>query len=215
MIRAQGLTKRFDGVAALAGAGLAVPAGGILVVTGPSGSGKTTLLRLLAGLEVPDEGTVEISGAAVSGPRAWVPPERRGVAMVFQRPALWPHLSVLGNVAFGLPGRREEALRRALSLLDALGLAELGRRKPQGLSGGQAQRVALARALAPRCPVLLLDEPYAGLDAGWRERAAALVAEECSASGATRVLVLHDLTHAPAGAPVFLLEAGRAGGAVR
>jgi iron(III) transport system ATP-binding protein len=148
---------------------LTVARGEILALLGPSGSGKSTLLRLIAGFETPDAGSVAIDGRVVAGPGFAIPPERRGVGIVFQDYALFPHLTVEDNVAFGLHalprGRRHE---RVASFLELVGLPALAHRYPHELSGGQQQLVALARALAPAPAVLLLDEPFSNLDADLR-----------------------------------------------
>jgi iron(III) transport system ATP-binding protein len=148
---------------------LAVSRGEILALLGPSGSGKSTLLRLIAGFELPDAGSVAINGRLVADPSFAVPPERRGVGIVFQDYALFPHLTVEANVAFGLHAldrsRRRERMR---SFLELVGLPALAERYPHELSGGQQQLVALARALAPAPAVLLLDEPFSNLDADLR-----------------------------------------------
>ncbi|MGA9750693.1 MAG: ATP-binding cassette domain-containing protein [Acidobacteriota bacterium] len=192
MIRALGLTKRFGAVTALDGLTFALEAGGTLLVTGPSGSGKTTLLRLVAGLESPSAGELHLNGSLASTPRRLLPPERRGVGMVFQRPALWGHMTLEANLLFGLHRwERREARRRAAELLEAVGLEELAGRRPHQVSGGEAQRAAFARALAPRPRLLLLDEPFSNLDGGWAERMTALLATEIAAGGATLMLVSH------------------------
>ena len=168
----ESLTKRFAGVTALRGVSFEVGAGGVLLVVGPSGAGKSTLLRLVAGLEVPDEGRVRIGGELMSGSGVVVPPHRRGLAFVFQRPTLWPHMSALDNVALALVGRglpRRERRRRAAAALEQLHLAARLRAYPATLSGGELQRVGLARALVVGPRVLLLDEPFASLDAGLRQ----------------------------------------------
>ncbi len=191
MIRAEALGKKFGGVRVLDGLTLEIPSGGAFALSGPSGSGKTTLLRLIAGLEVQDSGAISLFGKRVSGAGIFIEPERRDVAVSFQRPALWPHLTAEQNVAFAVP-RRPEARRRANDLLAALGLAAASKRKPQSLSGGEAQRVALARALASRSKVLLLDEPFANLDPASRRSAAELLKRERAEAGWTLLLVTHD-----------------------
>ena len=149
---------------------LRAPRGMLLALLGPSGCGKTTTLRLIAGLEAPDTGEIYLDGRRVAGGGDWAPPERRRVGMVFQDYALFPHLSVRENIAFGLNGRppRERAMRVA-ELLALAGLEDLADRYPHQLSGGQQQRVALARALAPAPQVILLDEPFSNLDAVLRK----------------------------------------------
>ncbi len=164
----RGVTRRYGAVQALDGVNLDLPAGRTVALLGPSGCGKSTLLRVLAGLESPDEGTVHLDGQDLSH----VPPQRRGVGMVFQDFALFPHLDVAGNVAFGLVEQgwlRSDREARVAEMLDLVGLSGLERRRPHALSGGQQQRVALARALAPRPSLLLLDEPLSNLDRALRD----------------------------------------------
>jgi len=161
------LSKSFGAVRALAEVSLCAEAGEALLVLGPSGSGKTTLLRLIAGLERPDEGTVALSGRTATGAGTFMKPHQRGVAFVFQRPTFWGHLTALDNVALALGGRglrRRERRARAAGALDALGMTARAGAWPGTLSGGELQRVALARALATEPRVLLLDEPFSGLD---------------------------------------------------
>ena len=186
-IEALGIRKAFGPVVAVHDGAVTVAPGELVAILGPSGSGKTTLLRVIAGLEVPDRGTVAIGGRQVAGPDVWVEPERRRVGMVFQDGALFPHLTVAANVAFGepAPGRVEECLR-------LVGLADRARSYPHELSGGERQRVALARALAPEPDVILLDEPFASLDASLRVALRAEVAAILRAAGASALLVTHD-----------------------
>jgi iron(III) transport system ATP-binding protein len=186
-ILANGIEKSFGAVRAVDGASLRVGEGEIVALLGPSGSGKTTLLRVLAGFEVPDAGIVEIGGVAMAGHGAWVEPERRRVGMVFQQGALFPHLTVEGNVAFGTSKRE-----RVAECLELVGLAGRARSYPHELSGGERQRVALARALAPDPEVVLLDEPFAALDAGLRDALRAEVASILRAAGTSALLVTHD-----------------------
>ena len=172
---------------------LVVPEGTTTAVLGGSGSGKTTLLRVITGFLVPTSGEVVIGGRTVAGPGVWVPPERRGVGYVRQEGALFPHLSVAGNIAFGLSWPRRRHRDRVLELLDVVGLpAEVADRSPDQLSGGQQQRVALARALAPRPELVLLDEPFSSLDAGLRAATREATARALRATGATALLVTHD-----------------------
>jgi iron(III) transport system ATP-binding protein len=171
VLEVAGVTRRYrrNQPPAVDAVSLSVARGEILALLGPSGSGKSTLLRLIAGFELPDAGSVAINGRVVAEPGVAVPPERRGVGIVFQDYALFPHLTVEGNVAFGLHAldrrRRRERVR---SFLELVGLPALARRYPHELSGGQQQLVALARALAPAPAVLLLDEPFSNLDADLR-----------------------------------------------
>jgi len=197
MIRAEGLTRSYDGLRALEPVTFALGAGERLAVCGPSGSGKSTLLRLVAGLEAPDGGQLFLNGALVSGSGILLAPHRRGLSICFQRPALWPHLTVEEHLLFPLAGMRRPAAKdRADSLLAAFGLAPLARRRPERLSGGEARRVALARALAPRPALLLLDEPFAHLDAAWREKARETVRGELESGGSTLLLAVHDFDDA-------------------
>lgn len=178
---------------AVAGVTLGLRAGDIGVLIGPSGCGKTTLLRAVAGLERCESGRIALGGELVSGPGVHVPPEQRRVGMVFQDYALFPHLDVEGNVAFGLAGLgRSERRARVQEALQLVGLAGLGARYPHELSGGQQQRVALARALAPRPRLLLLDEPFSNLDVDLRERLAHEVRAIIKAAGITTLFVTHD-----------------------
>jgi len=186
-----GLYKAFGAHQVLAGADLAVPAGSLTAILGASGSGKTTLLRVLAGFERPDAGTVRIGGEPADGPGVHLPPERRRIGYVPQEGSLFPHLTAAGNVAFGLPAGQRRG-PKAAGLLEQVGLAGLGRRYPHQLSGGQQQRVALARALAIDPAVVLLDEPFASLDAGLRASVRADLRRLLAGAGITAVLVTHD-----------------------
>jgi iron(III) transport system ATP-binding protein len=186
-----GLHKAFGAHPVLTGLDLDVPAGSFTAILGPSGSGKTTMLRLLAGFDRADAGTISIGDRVVDGPVAYVPPERRQIGYVPQEGALFPHLTVAANVGFGLPSKERRGTRTE-ELLTAVGLAGMGSRYPHQLSGGQQQRVALARALAIRPEVVLLDEPFASLDAHMRASVRADVQQVCRAAGTTAVLVTHD-----------------------
>ncbi|HZM35390.1 MAG TPA: ABC transporter ATP-binding protein [Burkholderiales bacterium] len=159
---------------------------------GPSGCGKTTVLRCIAGFEPVQAGVIRLAGREVSAPGVMVPPEARRVGMVFQDYALFPHLTVAGNIAFGLRGARDRRAARVGELAALTRLARLLDKYPHELSGGQQQRVALARALAPRPELLLLDEPFSNLDVELRERLSLELREIIKASGATAVLVTHD-----------------------
>ena len=167
--------------------------GRIGCLLGPSGCGKTTVLRCLAGFEPVQGGEILLSDRVVSKPGLQVPPEQRGIGMVFQDYALFPHLSVAKNVAFGLTRLpASEAARRTASMLELVGLAAAGDDYPHELSGGQQQRVALARALAPAPGLLLLDEPFSNLDVDLRERISLEVRDILKAAGTTAILVTHD-----------------------
>ena len=193
------VTKSFDDALtpALDGVTLTVPAGSCTAILGPSGSGKSTILRVMAGLDPVSRGRVLVDGADVAG----LAPERRGMGMVFQRPLLFPHLSVLDNVAFsdrvsGVP--RATARRNAEQYLEMVQLGGFGRRPVEALSGGQEQRVAIARALAAKPSVLLLDEPFSALDPALRADMHELIARIRDAVAPTIVLVTHDRDEAAA-----------------
>jgi iron(III) transport system ATP-binding protein len=171
---------------------LAVPAGSLVALLGPSGCGKTTLLRCVAGLERADSGEVRVGERVLSGPGAFVSPERRRIGMVFQDAALFPHMSVGRNVAYGLPRRDPRRARRVADALALVGLSGFEHRTPSTLSGGQVQRVALARALAPRPSVVLLDEPFSSLDAPLRAELRRDVRRMLAAIDATALFVTHD-----------------------
>ncbi|CAM3672736.1 ABC transporter ATP-binding protein [Bordetella sputigena] len=176
---------------------LALPGGHIGCLLGSSGCGKTTVLRAIAGFEPPVDGRILLDGAELSTPTHCVAPERRRVGMMFQDYALFPHLNVRRNVAFGL--RRMERARqerRVAEMLELVGLAQAGDSYPHELSGGQQQRVALARALAPSPDLLLLDEPFSNLDADARERLAFEVRDILKQTGHTAMLVTHDQAEA-------------------
>lgn len=204
-IHARGIDKTFGATHAVAGASVTVAPGELVALVGPSGSGKTTLLRIIAGFEVPDAGTVAIGGRPVAGDGAWVEPERRRIGMVFQDGALFPHLTVGRNVAFGGP---EEG--RVTECLELVGLAHRDDAYPHELSGGERQRVALARALATEPAVVLLDEPFASLDAGLRISLREEVAAILRSAGASALLVTHDQQEALSLADrVVIMRAGR------
>ncbi|HZO95223.1 MAG TPA: ATP-binding cassette domain-containing protein [Candidatus Baltobacteraceae bacterium] len=186
---------------------------GVTVLAGPSGAGKTTLLRIIAGLVRPDAGRVALGETVVEAPGLHVPPFRRDVGYVFQEYALFPHLDILANVAFGLAARgvrRAERERIARAWLERLGLATHARARPATLSGGERQRVALARALAWSPRALLLDEPFAALDAATRERVRGAVTSTLAGLDIPVVLVTHDPGDVAAfAAPVVRIERGR------
>jgi spermidine/putrescine transport system ATP-binding protein len=208
-VELRGVTKRFDDVVAVDDIDLTVPHGEFLSLLGPSGCGKTTTLRLVAGFEQPDEGEIRIGGADVAG----LPPYKRDVNTVFQSYALFPHMSVLDNVAYGLKqrglakGERAAKARRALELVQ---LPQLAERKPKQLSGGQQQRVALARALVMEPKVLLLDEPLGALDLKVRKQLQIELKRIQERVGITFVYVTHDQEEALAMSDrVAVMNAGR------
>ncbi len=190
-VEVDGLSKAFGATPVLRGVSLRVEPGTVLALLGPSGCGKTTLLRSIAGLEAPDAGEIRVGDRTLTSAREVVPPERRRIGMVFQDWALFPHLSVGGNVGYGLP-RAERSAERVEAALAMVGLRGLAERAPGTLSGGQQQRVALARALAPRPSVLLLDEPFSNLDTSLRVEVRTEVHRLLVELGITTVFVTHD-----------------------
>lgn len=208
-VRCHHLNKSFGQRVILQDVTFTVATGQILVLLGPSGCGKTTTLRLIAGFERLDDGWIEVAGKTVADGRTYVPPEKRRVGMVFQDYAIFPHLNVADNVAFGL-GRMAGAQQRAEAMLELVGLGGLGRQMPHELSGGQQQRVALARALAPEPAVLLLDEPFSNLDSTLRMQVREEVRELLKAGGATAIFVTHDQEEALfIGDKVAVMNGGR------
>ena len=193
----RGVSKTYGGVAVLDGIDLAIDAAGCTAIVGPSGSGKTTLLRIIAGFEAPDEGRVLLGGRLLADGADSVPAHRRGIGFVPQDGGLFPHLSVEGNVGFGLPRATPQRAERIAELMDmvALDTAMLARR-PHELSGGQQQRVALARALAQRPRLMLLDEPFSALDTGLRASTRKAVARLLASANITTILVTHDQSEA-------------------
>ena len=192
-----GVSRRYGRTPALENVSLSLFPGEILAVLGDSGCGKSTLLRLVAGLETPDAGEIHIDGRRVAGRGGSEPPDTRGVGLMFQDYALFPHLTVLANVRFGLNHLSSRQARAvALERLAEVGLAGREKSYPATLSGGEAQRVALARALAPRPRVLLLDEPFSNLDAGTRERVRADTLAVLRQDGISAILVTHDAAEA-------------------
>jgi iron(III) transport system ATP-binding protein len=171
---------------------LSVEKGAFLTLLGPSGCGKTTTLRLIAGFENPDSGEISIAGQTVATPRHSLAPEKRRVGMVFQDYALFPHINVAKNIAFGLQGDAQSKQRRVDEMLELVDLSGLGKRMPYELSGGQQQRVALARALAPDPAILLLDEPFSNLDTALRAQVRAQVRSILQQAGSTAIFVTHD-----------------------
>ncbi len=172
---------------------LEIQHGSITALLGPSGGGKTTLLRIVAGFERPTHGTISINGVVVADPHIWVPPHERGISIVVQEGALFPHLSVSENIAFGLKKRRSpEARARVKEMLELVGLPDSADQRPSELSGGMQQRIALARALATQPALVLLDEPFSALDAGLRETLREQVVNILRTAGATALWVTHD-----------------------
>jgi iron(III) transport system ATP-binding protein len=191
VVELRGLTKEFGAVRAVDRVDLSVDEGELVALLGPSGCGKTTTLRLVAGFERPDAGHVVLDHTEVAGPDRFVPPERRRVGVVFQDYALFPHMTVAQNIAYGVRDRSRRD-RRVGEMLDLVGLAGEASRLPHELSGGQQQRVALARALAPEPAIVLLDEPFSNLDATLRVRVRGEVRSILREAHATAVFVTHD-----------------------
>jgi iron(III) transport system ATP-binding protein len=192
-VMVEGICKSFGERRVLDGVALEAEPGSLTAILGASGSGKTTLLRLIAGFDRADTGTIELGGRVVEGNRAFVPPERRGIGYVPQEGALFPHLTVGGNVSFGLRnGRGGDRERRVEELLALVGLAGFEKRVPHQLSGGERQRVALARALASDPSLVLLDEPFSSLDVELRTSMRRDVVDVLRRAGVTAILVTHD-----------------------
>lgn len=212
-IRFDDVCKRYPGKAAVDHISFEVPNGSFFALLGPSGCGKTTILRLIAGLERPDAGEIAIGAKLVAGHGRFIGPEHRGLGMVFQSYALWPHMTVAANVDFGLAGRglnRTERRNRVHEALDLVGLSAEGSRRPHQLSGGQRQRVALARSLAVRPGIILLDEPLANLDAHLRQTMLAEFGRIHAQARTTFVFVTHDQNEAMALADqVAVMDRGR------
>lgn len=204
------LVRSFGGRRVVDDVSLSVSAGQVTCLLGPSGCGKSTTLRMIAGVERADAGEIYLDGVMVAGPGVHVPPETRSVGLMFQDFALFPHLTVAENVAFGLRADRAEKARRVAELLDKVDLSGFAAKHPHELSGGEQQRVALARALAPRPRVMLMDEPFSGLDNrlrdGIRDRTLDLLKEE----GTAVLLVTHEPDEAMRMADeIALMRAGR------
>lgn len=197
ILHLQDITKQFEATTlpAVAQVTLTLQRGDLLGLLGPSGCGKTTLLRIVAGFERPQLGTVELAGRIVASPSCWIPPEQRDTGMVFQDYALFPHLTVAENVAFGLKKKRDNKVsvqERIAESVSLVGLSGLEKRYPHELSGGQQQRVALARALAPRPALILLDEPLSNLDVQVRLRLRQEVRTILKETGTSAIFVTHD-----------------------
>ncbi|HWB22237.1 MAG TPA: ABC transporter ATP-binding protein [Gaiellaceae bacterium] len=211
-LRCAGLAKSYGTRLVLSDLDLVVPAGTLTAILGASGSGKTTLLRLIIGFITPDEGTIMLGDNVVANAGgANVAPDKRSIGYVAQEGALFPHLTVAENVAFGLPRAERKSSARIGEALDLVGLSqEYAGRSPHELSGGEQRRVALARALAPRPRIVLLDEPFSGLDASLRTETREAVVNALALEGTTAVLVTHDQAEALSmGREVALLRAGR------
>ena len=200
------VTRRFGARTVVAGASLVLEAGRVACLLGPSGSGKSTLLRMIAGLETVDAGEIRIAGRTVASADGILPPEDRGVGLVFQDNALFPHLDVRGNVGFGLAGgSRADRDREVLRLLDQFEIRRLASAWPHSLSGGEQQRVAIARALARSPALLLLDEPFSGLDGGLRDTVREGLMADLRRLGTTVLVVTHDPEEAMAIADDLIL----------
>jgi iron(III) transport system ATP-binding protein len=190
LLELRGVTRAFGSVVAVNGISLDVQAGQLITLLGPSGCGKTTTLRLIAGFEIPDSGSISLKQRVIAGDGVFVPPQDRRIGIVFQDYALFPHLTVAQNIAFGVP--RSEQAARVSDMLDLISLKGYEDRMPQALSGGQQQRVALARALAPRPDVLLLDEPFSNLDATLRGQVRSEIRAILRQAKTTCIFVTHD-----------------------
>ncbi|MCF1709260.1 ABC transporter ATP-binding protein [Tabrizicola sp. J26] len=206
-----GVSRSYGPVAALDGISLQVGMGEVVCLLGPSGCGKSTLLRVIGGVERADGGTMELGGRPIFGPHLFVEPEDRSIGFMFQDYALFPHLTVAQNVAFGLRGSGKAAIAsRSTEVLEVAGVAHLSERYPHMLSGGEQQRVALARALAPRPAILLMDEPFSNLDQGLRDTVRAETLRLLRSLGTTTIIVTHDPQEAlAAGDRLVLLRDGR------
>ncbi len=186
------ISKTFGSVTAISDLMLEIKKGEFFSLLGPSGCGKTTILRLIAGLERPDSGNISIGDMIVAG-QQWIQPEKRKIGLVFQDYALFPHMTVFKNIAFGLTGCSKKELKyKVMELLEMVGLSDTAQRYPHELSGGQQQRVALARALAPSPQVMLLDEPFSNLDADLRMEMRTETKKILKEKGTTSLLVTHD-----------------------
>ena len=196
MLQFDSVHHAYNGSSSVCDVSFQVKAGEVVSLLGPSGCGKTTLLRLAAGLEQPKNGTIKLYDQIISSVDYLQPPEQRGIGYMFQDYALFPHLTVIQNVVFGLPQKGSIATKRGLDVLEEVDIDALSDMYPHELSGGQQQRVALARALAPKPAVILLDEPYAGLDSRLRERIRDQMLHVLKASDAAALMVTHDAEEA-------------------
>ena len=193
MIELNDISKTFDSHRAVDRVSLTIPDHAQVALLGPSGSGKTTLLRLIAGLEIPDTGTITMDGRLMSSPDTMVPPSERSIGFVFQSGALWPHMTVADNIRFALGDLTPaEQQQRTRALMERMGILTLADRYPDQISGGEARRVALARALAPQPATLLFDEPLTNLDRALREDLLLLIIESVREAGSRMLYVTHD-----------------------
>jgi len=193
MIVLKDLTKTFGAARAVDSLSLEIPAGEMIAIQGPSGSGKTTLLRLIAGLELPDQGQISMDGEVVSRPGWAVEPWTRGIGIVFQRCALWPHMTVAQNILFAMNGaQRDQKKIRLEGLLQQIHLEALAGRYPFSLSGGEARRVAIARALAAEPRRLLMDEPLTNLDHDLKRQLLDVILGYAASRGTTLIYITHE-----------------------
>ena len=213
MIHTRNLLKQFRTTVAVDQINLTLDEGELVIILGPSGCGKTTLLRLIAGLEQPDAGVIEINNMAVFTANGEMPPYQRGLSMIFQDLALWPHMRVVDNLLFGLNGAgvgNEEKRERAHQVLRWVGLDRYALRYPHQLSGGERQRLAIARALAPGHRYLLMDEPFSNLDPLLKQEMIALLRRLRKEIGFTVLYVTHSLDEALAlGDRILMMSSGR------
>lgn len=196
MLEFDHISHHYNGTKSVDNISFTIQSGELVTLLGPSGCGKTTLLRLAAGLETPTAGEVKLHGRVISTPHSVLPPEKRGIGLVFQSYALFPHLTVIDNVMFGLNGRNSAAIQTAMDLLSELSLERFADMYPHELSGGQQQRVALARALAPNPALILLDEPFSGLDSRLRERVRDQMLHVLKERKTAALMVTHDAEEA-------------------
>ena len=212
-LQVENLTRRFAGHDAVDAVSFAIAPGQVSCLLGPSGCGKSTTLRMIAGVDTPDQGRILIDGAPVFAPGQNLPPDQRGIGLMFQDFALFPHLTVADNIAFGLGTQRHEKAARAArvgDLLDKVNLTGFGAKYPHELSGGEQQRVALARALAPRPRIMLMDEPFSGLDNRLRDGIRDATLGVLKDEGAAVLLVTHEPEEAMRMADeILLMRAGR------
>ncbi len=192
MIIIENLSKSFGDAIAIDSVSLEIADGESIGIVGPSGSGKTSLLRLIAGLEIPDEGTISMDGRLVSTPQRVVEPHKRNIGFVFQHHALWPHMTAAQNVLYGMNNiSKAKATHRLNALFASLNLSGLEARRPDELSAGQARRVAIARAIAPHPKYLLMDEPLSNLDEKLKNQVIEVIRESIRSTGACPIYVSH------------------------